>query len=175
MKCLQVLATLILVPAFGSAIAEVRDSGPNGFTTVHEVIVAAPRAVVWAAAVDEVGLWWNAEHTVGGDASRLSIEARPLGCFCERLGADDGVVHLQVTTVSARTFLRMTGGLGPLGLLGVNGNFTWEFFDAGEGTRVRFTYAIGGYRDGGLEALAGPVDQVIGDALAHLRTHVETD
>jgi hypothetical protein len=69
--------------------------------------------------------------------------------------------------------LRMTGGLGPLGLMGVNGNMTWEFFDAGAGTRVKFTYAVGGYRPGGLDGVAVPVDYVIGEALALLKTHVE--
>jgi len=67
----------------------------------------------------------------------------------------------------------MTGGLGPLGLLGVNGNMTWEFFDAGEGTRVKFSYAVGGYRAGGLDGMAVPVDYVVGQALDLLKTHVE--
>jgi hypothetical protein len=71
--------------------------------------------------------------------------------------------------------LRMTGGLGPLGLMGVNGNFTWEFFDADGGTRVRFTYAIGGYHADGLDGLAEPVDEVIGDALLRMQTYVEGD
>ena len=94
----------------------------------------------------------------------------------ESLAGDDGVVHLVVTTVSRDVMLRMTGGLGPLGLMGVNGNMTWEFFDAADGaTRVRFTYAVGGYRAGGLDALAEPVDGVLGEALALLKAHVETD
>ena len=113
--------------------------------------------------------------TVSGDAARLSIDARPLGCFCETLGADDGVTHLVVTTASRGVMLRMTGGLGPLGLMGVNGNMTWEFFDAEEdnATRVRFTYAVGGYSPDGLDTLAEPVDNVVGDALERLTSHVE--
>ncbi len=155
------------------ALSEVLDAGAAGFTVRHEVLVSAPRAEVWRAAVDDVGNWWNADHTVGGDATRLHIDARPLGCFCERLAGDDGVVHLMVTTVSREVLLRLTGGLGPLGLMGVNGNMTWEFFDAEEGTRLRFTYAVGGYRDGGLLELAGPVDGVITEALLRLKAHAE--
>jgi len=71
--------------------------------------------------------------------------------------------------------LRMTGGLGPLGLMGVNGNMTWEFFDAGDDTRVKFTYAVGGYRPGGLDGVAVPVDYVIGEALGLLKAHVENN
>ena len=56
----------------------------------------------------------------------------------------------------------------------MNGNRTWEFFDAPEGTRVRLTYVVGGYRPGGLNAIALPVDYVIGEALARMKAYVET-
>ncbi len=156
-----------------SAQADVMSAGPGGFRIEHEVIVDADRARVWQAAIDEVGRWWNDDHTISGDAGRMSIDARPMGCFCEDLSGNNGVVHLVVTSVSGDVMLRMTGGLGPLGLLGVNGNMTWEFFDAGEGTRVKFSYAVGGYRAGGLDGMAVPVDYVIGQALDLLKTHVE--
>ena len=165
-----VLAGLLAAPA----VADVLDAAPAGFTVAHERIIDAPRARVWEAAVLEVGGWWNPDHTVSGDAARLAIDVRPLGCFCEYLSTTDGVVHLTVTTVSTNVLLRMTGGLGPLGLMGVNGNLTWEFWDAGDGaTRVRFTYAVGGYADGGLAALAEPVDGVIGESLDRLAAHAE--
>jgi hypothetical protein len=155
------------------AQAEVTDAAPAGFTTVNEIIISAARDVTWNAAVNEIGEWWNSSHTVAGDAARMSIDPRPMGCFCELLSANDGVVHLTVTSVSRNTMLRMTGGLGPLGLMGVNGNMTWEFFDSDIGTRVKFTYAVGGYLQGGLDKIAGPVDAVIGEALRLLKAHVE--
>jgi hypothetical protein len=81
---------------------------------------------------------------------------------------------MTVTFVNPGIILRLSGGLGPLGLMGVGGNMTWEFFDADDGTRVRFTYTVGGYRAGGLGAIALPVDYVIGEALERLRVHIET-
>ena len=51
---------------------------------------------------------------------------------------------------------------------------TWDFFDDENGTRVKFTYVVGGYRPGGLTAFAIPVDYVIGEALQRLKAHVET-
>ena len=168
-----VLASIILAMLPTASRGEVLDSGPNGFSLATEVTIAAPRAEVWAAAVGEIGHWWNSEHTISGDAANLSIDPVAQGCFCEAIGAHASVVHLTVTFVNPGVMLRLTGGLGPLGLLGVNGNLVWEFFDAGEGTRVRFSYAVGGYRPGGLDTLAVPVDGVISEQLARLKHYVE--
>ena len=76
--------------------------------------------------------------------------------------------------VNPTVVLRMTGGLGPLGLMGVSGNMTWEFEDLGAATKVTFTYAVGGYRSGGLEEVSAPVDFVIGEALTRLKSQLET-
>lgn len=169
----QSFTVLVFCLLAATANAEVTHAGPGGFTTEHELVVAAGRGRVWQAAIDEVGQWWSNDHTISGDAGRMSIDARPMGCFCEELAGSDGVVHLVVTSVSGNIMLRMTGGLGPLGLMGVTGNLTWEFFDEGEATRVKFTYAVGGYRPGGLAGIAVPVDYVIGEALDLLKAHVE--
>ncbi len=155
------------------SVAEVTDSAPGGFTTVNEVIVDGSIAESWAAAI-QVGAWWSSDHTISGDAGRMSIEPLTQGCFCESLGDGAGVVHLVVTSVMPATSLRMTGGLGPLGLMGVNGNMTWDFEAFDDGTQVRFTYAVGGYLRGGLEQMAGPVDSVLGEALLRLKSYIET-
>lgn len=157
-----------------SASAAVLDAETSGFTTVNEATIDASRATVWQAAVAEIDRWWSSAHTISGEAGRLHIDARPQGCFCENLGEDSGVVHLTVTMVNPTVVLRLSGGLGPLGLMGVNGNMTWEFFDVEDRTRVRFTYAVGGYRPGGLDSIAEPVDGVIGEALLRLKAYVET-
>ena len=157
-----------------SASSDVIDAAPSGFSLVHEVTIAAPRQDAWRAAVYSVGQWWSSDHTISGDASKMTINPVPQGCFCEAIGEHAGVVHLTVTFVNPNVLLRLTGGLGPLGLLGVDGNMTWEFLDADDGTTVRFSYAVGGYRPGGLDELAGPVDFVIGEALQRLKAHVET-
>ena len=68
----------------------------------------------------------------------------------------------------------MTGGLGPLGLMGVNGNMLWEFEAQDDGTRVRFSYTVGGYSPDGLDTIAPAVDFVIGEALQRLASYVET-
>ena len=171
MRSIIFVALLILGAPTHIATADVIDSDKHGFTLVNEVVVDASRAEAWSAAVDDIAQWWNPDHTISGNAGLLSIDPRPLGCFCESTG--DGVVHLTVTTASQGVILRMTGGLGPLGLMGVNGNMTWEFFDDDNGTRVRFTYAVGGYSPDGLDTIAGGVDYVLAEALALLKKHID--
>jgi hypothetical protein len=171
---MQVRLVLLLLVAAQTAVAELPDSSEHGFTTVHKVVIDAPRAAVYAAAVHEVGKWWSDAHTISGDAGRMSINAVPQGCFCEMLGDTAGIVHLTVTFTSPGVLLRMTGALGPLGVMGVNGNMLWEFADSDDATAVKFTYVVGGYRPGGLEEVAPAVDFVIGEALARLRAYVET-
>lgn len=170
------LAVIVLTGAAFSnhALAEVTDAGPGGFALFHEVTIDAARADVWRAAVANIGQWWSNDHTISGDAGNMKIDPVLQGCFCESVDDRVGVVHMTVTSVSPTAMLRLTGGLGPLGLMGVAGNMTWEFFDAEEATRVKFTYAVGGYHPQGLHEFAGPVDRVIGEALQRLKAYAET-
>jgi hypothetical protein len=157
-----------------ASVAEITDMAPGGFSLRHELTIDAARSDIWRAAVDKVGFWWSDDHTISGDASNMYIEAFLQGCFCEASDKSVGVVHLTVTSITPDAMLRLTGGLGPLGLMGVSGNMTWEFLETEMGTSVRFIYAVGGYSPEGLEALAQPVDYVIGEALQRLKAYVET-
>lgn len=155
------------------AAAEIVDTGESGFTTRHTVAVAAQRSDVYRTAVHDIGRWWSDDHTVSGQAANLYIDARPQGCFCERLGQGAGVVHMTVTFVNPGVLLRLSGGLGPLGLMGVNGNLTWEFAEAEEGTLVTWTYAVGGYLPVGSEDTAAAVDEVLMDQMRRLKARAE--
>lgn len=168
------LIAVTAVAAFQPVAAEVESSNATGFKIASQLVVNASREDAWNAAINDIGKWWSSDHTISGDAGRLHIDAQPLGCFCETLGQHAGVVHMTVTTVVPHTMLRLTGGLGPLGLLGVEGNMTWEFDETGDSTKITFTYAVGGYRDGGLDVLASPVDSVIADALKRLQAYIDT-
>jgi len=164
--------TLIL--GVNTAHGEVLDAAVNGFTIRHQVQIAADRNAVYQAVVDDIGVWWNGDHTVSGDAANLYLDARPQGCFCERLGEDAGLVHLSVSFVNPGVILRLTGGLGPLGLMGVAGNMTWEFESSEQGTLMTLQYAVGGYMADGLDSLAVPVNGVLVEAVTRLARYVET-
>ena len=171
----KTIATFISVSFLaGAAHAEVVTAAANGFTIKHTVDIDADRATVYAATVANVGEWWNDDHTFSGDASNMYIEARPAGCFCETLGENGGLVHMTITFVNPGVMLRLTGGLGPLGLMGVDGNMTWEFEEADDGTRIVLNYAVGGYDPNGLDNIAPAVDFVLGEQLRRLKLFVET-
>lgn len=165
-------AIIPLVPGSRHAVAEVVDANASGFTTLHSVEIEAARAAVYRDVVKGIGDWWSDDHTMSGDASNMYIDAVPQGCFCERLGAG-GVVHLTVTFVNPTVMLRLTGGLGPLGLMGVNGNMTWEFEDSADGTKVTWSYAVGGYVPDGLDKVAPDVDRVLVEQMNRLKEYSE--
>ena len=168
------LLTVVLCLAGRPTSAEVQDAGAGGFTSVNRVTVSAPRDEVYRSFVEDIGKWWNPDHTVSGNASALYLDARPMGCFCESFGPDSGVVHLTVTFVNPGVMLRLSGGLGPLGLLGVSGNLTVEFEDHDDGTEVTLQYVVGGYSADGLDVFAGPVDSVLREQLVRLAAWVHT-
>ncbi len=154
--------------------AEVLDASAVGFSTRHTVVIAAPRSEVYRRLVADVGQWWNPDHTVSGNAENLYIEPRAQGCFCEVLGSDAGLVHMTVSFVNPGVMLRLSGGLGPLGLMGVAGNMTFEFDEVDSGTSVTLRYAVGGYRPDGVDALAPAVDAVLVEQLERLKAYVES-
>ena len=156
------------------ARGEVVDANSNGFTVRNTTTIAADRLATYVAAVANVGDWWSSDHTISGNAANLYIDASVPGCFCETLGQGAGLVHMTVSFVNPGVMLRLTGGLGPLGLMGVAGNMTWEFEEADGVTTVTLQYAVGGYMPGGLDTIAPAVDGVLIDAMTRLKLFVET-
>jgi uncharacterized protein YndB with AHSA1/START domain len=147
--------------------------GPSGFRVATRVSVRATPAVVYGALVD-VGRWWNADHTFSGDATNLSLDPRPGGCFCERLPKGGGVEHMRVVYAAPGETLRMNGGLGPLQGLGVTGSLTIALMPDGGGTSVSLAYAVGGFSEGGFLQLAPAVDGVLVEQMNRLKSYVET-
>jgi uncharacterized protein YndB with AHSA1/START domain len=156
-----------------SCFAEVTDSTPSGFLVRHELTVNATPEASWKALID-VGSWWNGDHTYSGTAANLSIDARPGGCFCERLANGGGVSHLTVVFASPNTVLRMTGGLGPLQGSGLAGSMTWRITAAPPAVKIEVSYSVGGYMQGGLDKIAPAVNAMVGEQLHRLRNFLET-
>jgi uncharacterized protein YndB with AHSA1/START domain len=167
-------ALLSLLFCVAHANAAVTASGPSGFVSEHELTIAAPRQRVFHALTAEVQRWWDAAHSYSGDAASFALDATAGGCFCERWNGGS-VVHMTVVFVEPDRQLRMLGGLGPLQAMAVSGSMTFTLDDdGGGGTRLHYRYAVGGWAPAGLQALAGPVDQVQLGQLLRLQRYVET-
>ena len=152
----------------GPTHAAVVDSTPNGFTLENSIHVPTDAETAWRALVDDVGRWWPRDHTWWGAASKLSIEARAGGCFCERNGPQQAQ-HMLVTFVDPGKLLRMTGGLGPLQGMGLHGALEFRFAPAeGGGTTITLFYRAGGYTPDDISQFAPVVDQVQAQQLGAL-------
>lgn len=160
--------------AMTSVAAEVTDSAPNGFSVRHEIATSAKPDALWGALTDEVAQWWHPDHTYSGDAANLTLDATALGCFCEATGNGGNVVHLTVTFVQPGETLRLTGGLGPLGLMGVDGNMTISILRGAEATVLQLVYSVGGYSPQGFANIAPAVDRVLGEQMERLAAYAET-
>lgn len=143
----------------GAVFADVTSKGDTGFNLVitAEVSASPMEAYNQFLRVDE---WWVESHSYFGDRQNFSIEASAGGCFCER-SENREVLHMLVTFINPGEEIKMTGGLGPLQMLGIHGGMSWRFepLDDG-GTRIVQTYNVTGYLPGGLNDLADVVDAV---------------
>ncbi len=146
----------------------------SGFVVRHTVVINAPGTGVYRALIQQIGEWWNPQHTYSGDSKNLSVEARPGGCFCETLPNGGGVEHLRVVYLAPDQMLRLSGGLGPLQAAGVTGSLSWKLTSTDSSTTVDVTYAVGGFMEGGLERIGPAVSAVIGEQAGRLKLFVET-
>jgi len=169
----SIVAVLAAVAALasGTARAEVKDLVANGFTIENSQVVPVDADTAWKALVNDVGRWWPKDHTWWGDASKLSIQPRAGGCFCEINGAQQAW-HMTVTFVDPGNMLRMTGGLGPLQGMGLDGALEWRLAKADGGTRITLWYRAGGYTPDDLRKFVPVVDQVQGLQLGGLADYL---
>lgn len=168
------ICCLLAAAPYTSVSADVVAAADNGFQIKRKIGIKAPPEIVWRSLIAHVGEWWSDAHTFSGNAHNLYMEATALGCFCERIGSDGSVVHLTVTFVNPSQMIRLTGGLGPLGLMGVDGNMTISLRPGDNFTTLELEYQVGGYTPNGLESIAPAVDAVLGEQIGRLREFVET-
>ena len=168
------LGTLALVMLAGTLAQSAPQVMPTGFLVKLDVNVNAPAAKVYDALVGQVGSWWDPQHTYSGDAKNLSLDARPGGCFCEKLPNGGGIEHARVIYVAPREVLRLSGALGPLQGSGVAGTLTWKLTSGTDNTRLQLSYSVGGFIDGGFEKIAPAVESVLRVQLDRLKQFAET-
>ncbi|MEA1071813.1 ATPase [Sphingomonas sp. LY160] len=150
------------------ASAEVLSASGNGFEIRHSANLVIPQARAYAA-FGQISQWWSKDHSYSGDASRLSLQLRPGGCFCETLDGGGGVEHLRIAYLQPGERVVMTGSLGPLLYEGTSGAMDIQFEKIAGGTRIVMTYRVAGFARGNAATIAPAVDQVLGEQMRRLR------
>lgn len=150
------------------------DSTPNGFSVKVATLIHAAPEDVYNRLVNNVGDWWSPVHTYSNDSHALSLDARPMGCFCEKMPNGGGVRHAEVIMVMPNKLLVLSGIIGPLQKFATTGTITIAILPIQHDTRVELTYDIGGYVPGGMESWAAIYNRVYTEQLARLKSYVET-
>lgn len=163
MRFLALVGSSCLAAA-APAAAEVVSASNNGFELRFVKQVSGDPAAAMQR-FSHIGRWWSAEHTYSGQASNLSLELEPGGCFCERLPGGGGVEHLRVSVVVPGEKLVLSGGLGPLLYEGTAGVMDVSFKPASGGSEVSLVYRAAGFATGGAGKLAPLVDKVLSEQL----------
>ena len=116
----------------------------------------------------QIQSWWHPDHTYSGDSENLFLDVKKLGCFCERIGTEGLVRHLQVANYRPKSILRLTGGLGPLQSLPVSGVLDFTMTQNKSNTaQLVVTYKVSGSAPD-LKSWVKPVNQVLGEQVDRL-------
>jgi hypothetical protein len=160
------------------AHAEIKSQSDAGFISGHSAEVLAKPEDVWKRLIAPKD-WWNAAHSWSGKTDGFYIDAQAGGCFCELIqekGADGkvnvtgSVEHMRVIFADKNKVLRMQGALGPLQSEAVLGTLTVAMEPAkeGGGTKLSFSYVVGGYMRFPVATIAPAVDRVLAEQFASL-------
>lgn len=167
------LATIVLAAAPAPALADVELASPNGFiSSFREEVQATPRAV-WQA-IEQLPRWWSDDHTWSGKAANMSLDLQAGGCWCERWGDGQSVMHGQIVLVLPGQMMRMNANLGPLQDLATSGVLTLATGAADGKTVMRMSYRVAGSPAAGLDKLATIVDGVLAAQFRRLKRMAES-
>jgi hypothetical protein len=158
------------------ALAEVKNVSEQGFLSVHSGEVIAKPDDVWKRLLVPKD-WWNKAHSWSGSVDGFYIDAQAGGCFCELVQEKDkdgkivnkgSVEHMRVIFSQPGRVLRMQGALGPLQSEAVVGTLTVAIEPSGTGSKLSFSYIVGGYSRFPMDKMAPAVDRVMGEQFASL-------
>jgi hypothetical protein len=177
MKHILAIAT-ILTTISVPVSAEVKTQTDAGFSVVHVAEVAATPDELWKRLLSPKD-YWSKNHSWSGSVAGFTIDPQAGGCFCELIqekGADGkiktigSVEHMRVIFASPGKVLRMQGALGPLQAEAVLGTLTVaiEPLKEGGGSKLSFSYVVGGYMRYKINDIAPNVDKVIGEQFASM-------
>lgn len=173
------ISTAALFAATASpAFAEVKSASETGFNIIHIATVDATPEEIWKRLLAPKD-YWNKAHSWSGSSAGFYIDAQANGCFCELFQEPDAngklktvgsVEHMRVIFAQPGKVLRMQGALGPLQSEAVIGTLTVAIDSNknGVGTKVSFSYVVGGYMRYKVSEIAPAVDKVLGEQFKNM-------
>jgi hypothetical protein len=171
--------TVALFAATASpAFAEVKSASEAGFNVIHIATVDAAPDAIWKRLLAPKD-YWNKAHSWSGSSAGFYIDAQANGCFCELFQEPDAngklktvgsVEHMRVIFAQPGKVLRMQGALGPLQSEAVIGTLTVAIDPNknGIGTKVSFSYVVGGFMRYKVSDIAPAVDKVLGEQFKNM-------
>ena len=177
MKNFFCAATAVLAIS-APAAAEVKNATETGFNVVHFAAVSVEPDIIWKRLIAPK-TYWSKTHSWSGSSDGFYIDAQAGGCFCELFqekGADGktittgSVEHMRVIFAQPGKVLRMQGALGPLQSEAILGTLTvaMEPLKDGKGTKLSFSYVVGGHMRYKVADIAPAVDKVLGEQFKSL-------
>jgi DNA-binding transcriptional ArsR family regulator/uncharacterized protein YndB with AHSA1/START domain len=136
--------------------------GALSIDLAQELVLAAPRAEVFAALTEGVAAWWG-EPYLTSNAVGLSLDARVGGSFVEEWEGGGGKQLAVVTALDPNTTLQLTG---PFHLGVVFGIVEFHLDDDRRGTRLAFSHrAIGAVSPDLADDFAAGWTELLGERL----------
>ena len=154
------------------SVAEVISSDANNFDLKFQVEINTTPTKL-RSTFENISSWWHPDHTYSGDSNNLYLNLKTEYCFCEKLADGGAVRHLDWVFYQPNKKARFIGGLGPLQTLPVDGvlEFSFETLDKNKmALTVAYSVASSGDR---LKGWDKPVNQVIAQQVARLKSKAE--
>ena len=166
-----IAAVILLCP--GWAFADVTDAQFGGFTVKSTITIQASQNEVYRRLIHNIGDWWNPQHTFSGDPRNLTIDEKPMGCFCETLPGQGAVRHMEILRYVQGKTLVLSGAIGPLQPLAAAATMTIQLSPGDTGTKLEVTYTVAGFLPAGMDSWAEPVNSVVTEQFTRLKNFVE--
>ena len=166
--CVSWLLGLCVISAGQPGSADVVSKEAGGFQLSFRENTTVGRREVYEILVSRFSQWWDPAHTYSGNSRNLSIDLQK-SCILENLPGGGFVRHMEVVYYDPRqAILRLTGGLGPLQEMGVQGAMTFKVMTVDGKTEIQLTYNVVGNSSLNLDRIAPVVDRVLSEQLARL-------
>jgi len=161
------LAVAILFIA-APAHAEIVSRSADGFTLTYSTTAQIDPGDI-PRALQALPDWWDSAHTYSGDASNLSLDLTPGGCWCERLTDNPAFDHARTVSVTDARIV-FDAPFGPLRGKATQADLTVTWPGANGGRAPTWTFVVQGP---GLGAMADVVDGVMRGAFARWVLYLE--